>query len=668
MKRKMQRVLALILSLVMCLGLCPVGAFAAEPALSAELSKTTMTAGTAETITLTVKLGETTEKLSLMDIDVFSEDANGTDAGFSPVEDGLSVAGGQGNATLNTTTKHINWISVTELTGISTLLTVKVSVPATAKAGTYKIGVKNVTIGDDTEDWMSDGTAYATLTIEEPAASGYSITVNTAENGTVTADKDEAAEGETVTLTVTPSAEYKLQTLTVAGAEVTKVDDTTYTFVMPASDVTVSAVFAQAKKLTIKINGEGTVTADMASAYVGEKITFTITPAEGYRLGYIRIAGIDHTASVVDGKLEYTLGNNTGLGVYVEATFVPEKLTVVVSGYEAGKSVTTLQASESALGLSFTYGMSMGICTAQSVDNLMESGSFETGKDYWLLLTSENNSFAGYTAADISVTGVENAVVTVEETEGTAFVWIKLPQLAAATPTTYGITVSAGEGGTVTADKAEAAEGETVTLTVEAAEGYELDTLTYTAEGEVAVDIKEAKSFTMPAKAVTVAATFKAVEVASPKVVLKLEGYEVMADAASITLSGEDCNFLDSNGIYTTMNTGTKYKASGSLLPGTQYYLYFNFNSISDADWSTLTKDDVQNLGMICGGACDVFFHYLPAGDAHTLALVETAEAQYRKGADLWLLTDVTTGGKMGLYTEDPGTDPPPPENRRYFR
>ena len=40
----------------------------------------------------------------------------------------------------------------------------------------------------------------------------------------------------------------------------------------------------------------------------------------------------------------------------------------------------------------------------------------------------------------------------------------------------------------------------------------------------------------------------------------------------------------------------------------------------------TLTKDDVQNLGMICGGACDVFFHYLPAGDAHTIALCAEAE------------------------------------------
>ena len=47
----------------------------------------------------------------------------------------------------------------------------------------------------------------------------------------------------------------------------------------------------------------------------------------------------------------------------------------------------------------------------------------------------------------------------------------------------------------------------------------------------------------------------------------------------------------------------------------------------------TLTKDDVQNLGMICGGACNVFFHYLPAGDAHTIALCAKAEAQFRKGS-----------------------------------
>ena len=123
-------------------------------------------------------------------------------------------------------------------------------------------------------------------------------------------------------------------------------------------------------------------------------------------------------------------------------------------------------------------------------------------------------------------------------------------------PTTYGITVSESENGTVTADKAEAKEGETVTLTVTPAEGYELDTLTVTDADGAAVTVTD-NTFVMPAKAVMVSATFKT---ASPKVVLKLEGYEVMADAASVTLSGEDCNFLDSNGIYTAMMPSTNNK------------------------------------------------------------------------------------------------------------
>ena len=69
----------------------------------------------------------------------------------------------------------------------------------------------------------------------------------------------------------------------------------------------------------------------------------------------------------------------------------------------------------------------------------------------------------------------------------------------------------------------------------------------------------------------------------------------------------------------------------------------------------SLTRDDVQNLGMICGGAVQVFFRYLPAGDAETLALAEAAEALYEKGADLWLLSDIGAEGRLGLYGKDCG-------------
>ena len=67
----------------------------------------------------------------------------------------------------------------------------------------------------------------------------------------------------------------------------------------------------------------------------------------------------------------------------------------------------------------------------------------------------------------------------------------------------------------------------------------------------------------------------------------------------------------------------------------------------------SLTRDDVQNLGMICGGACNVFFHYLPAGDPEILALAEAAEARFVRGEDAWLVSDLGDGGR--LYLTDKG-------------
>ncbi|MBP1549700.1 MAG: hypothetical protein J6A05_06810, partial [Oscillospiraceae bacterium] len=78
-----------------------------------------------------------------------------------------------------------------------------------------------------------------------------------------------------------------------------------------------------------------------------------------------------------------------------------------------------------------------------------------------------------------------------------------------------GITVAEAENGTVSVDKTTAAEGDTVTITAKAADGYEVDTITVTgASGDV--DVAEDGTFKMPAEAVTVTATFKAVESDKP--------------------------------------------------------------------------------------------------------------------------------------------------------
>lgn len=69
----------------------------------------------------------------------------------------------------------------------------------------------------------------------------------------------------------------------------------------------------------------------------------------------------------------------------------------------------------------------------------------------------------------------------------------------------------------------------------------------------------------------------------------------------------------------------------------------------------SLTKDDVQNLGMICGGGVTVFFHYIPEQCGETVALANTALDAFEKGADLWLISDLKNGGKLGLYSRERG-------------
>ncbi len=69
----------------------------------------------------------------------------------------------------------------------------------------------------------------------------------------------------------------------------------------------------------------------------------------------------------------------------------------------------------------------------------------------------------------------------------------------------------------------------------------------------------------------------------------------------------------------------------------------------------SLTRDDVQNLGMICGGAVNVFFRYIPAGDAETLALCAEAGRRLEKGEDMWLLSEISDGGRLGLFSQEDG-------------
>ena len=100
----------------------------------------------------------------------------------------------------------------------------------------------------------------------------YSVNTNPSENGTVTVNKKNAAEGSTVLITVKPNEGYKLGTLKVTGtaAEITVKDlgDGKYSFTMPAGKVSVAATFVDAasSKIVLTIGKSEMSLNDEASA------------------------------------------------------------------------------------------------------------------------------------------------------------------------------------------------------------------------------------------------------------------------------------------------------------------------------------------------------------------------------------------------------------------
>ena len=104
-------------------------------------------------------------------------------------------------------------------------------------------------------DNYADATVNVVITLTKPSYSGggvttYPITVKSAKNGDVTASHKSASKGTTVTLTVAPDKGYVLDTLTVLDGNNKDLKLTEkngkYTFTMPASKVTVEAMFKAA--------------------------------------------------------------------------------------------------------------------------------------------------------------------------------------------------------------------------------------------------------------------------------------------------------------------------------------------------------------------------------------------------------------------------------------
>ncbi len=119
----------------------------------------------------------------------------------------------------------------------------------------------------------------------EPFVEKYTVTVLPSENGTASADVTEAEEGDLITITATPDDGYQTVAIYVDGQPLLEGENT---FLMPAKNVEVSAVFAE-----IPVGGSTVTYVDengvieTVSYEVGQEVVYHVSVPEGKRLAYV---------------------------------------------------------------------------------------------------------------------------------------------------------------------------------------------------------------------------------------------------------------------------------------------------------------------------------------------------------------------------------------------
>ena len=222
------------------------------------------------------------------------------------------------------------------------------------------------------EGWISDLSSYDELTnpltfnmpagdVEvdasfADASSLFSITVDgSVTGGTISADKNTAAENATVTLTATPATGYTFTSWSVKDADENTITVTDNQFTMPASNVTVTATFTPIAVTGVTLNKTS------ASLSVGETETLTATVAPANALNQ----AITWTSSNTD------VATVSAAGVVTAVAAGSATITVTTDdgSFTATCTVTVVNA------VTFTAGTDKGSTTANnSADEMSKSG------------------------------------------------------------------------------------------------------------------------------------------------------------------------------------------------------------------------------------------------------------------------------------------------------
>lgn len=278
--------------------------------------------------------------------------------------------------------------------------------PDTEKANTYTFA-------------MPAGDATVSAAFEE--VKKYNVTVaGTVENGTVGVEPKTAAAKDVVTVTVTPNTNFKY---TDGSLKATYTDDgtkkeindfkavdgkeNTYTFTMPAADVTVSAAFekiaTETYTVTVTKDGDGKVTVNeqetekLEGLKSGDTVTLKINPIDTDTL-LTELAGVTVTSGKVDvsttkvDENTYTFKMPDGdVNVSVKFTTVEYGIEVKMLGEGEGTITFTDGKTRFAAGTSVTATITPNGTTYELTKVMYDDGS--ENKD----VTSELKNGCEYT-------------------------------------------------------------------------------------------------------------------------------------------------------------------------------------------------------------------------------------------------------------------------------
>lgn len=126
----------------------------------------------------------------------------------------------------------------------------------------------------------------------------FKVSIGAQTHCTVSSNKAFVSPGEIVTLTISYPTGYSNATVSVSpSVTVSKKNVNTYTFVMPSSDVTVTAS-ASVLSFSIYVNKSGSGTVNVKSiADYGERVTVTLSPADGHSLQSISSSNVTLSGS-----------------------------------------------------------------------------------------------------------------------------------------------------------------------------------------------------------------------------------------------------------------------------------------------------------------------------------------------------------------------------------